>query len=178
MKDSSSPVVDREPHVEQLKADGRHEKEVHPGDHVPVIAQEGDLALLGIRIGLRLRQIARDRRETHLDPELRQFGSDLPESLAMPADHSLRLHDEERASPSRPKARNGDPEDAIQGQKTWSWMSMGVNGEVMSQRELDDRLVLVTPEEGEDAPKDGDHASRCGRHRGSDSARVGGSKGV
>jgi hypothetical protein len=36
----------------------------------------------------------------------------------------------------------------------------------------------VTPEEGEDAPKDGDHASRCGRHRGSDSARVGGSKGV
>jgi hypothetical protein len=56
-------------------------------------------------------------------------------------------------------------------------MSMGVDRELLAQRELNDRLVMATPEQGDDAPEDRDRESRRSRHRTSDSARVVGAKG-
>ena len=78
MKDPASTRIDCEPDVEQLKADGRYEEEVHPGDHVAVIPQEGDPALGRTRLRLNLREVARNRGETHVDSEFRQLGLDLP----------------------------------------------------------------------------------------------------
>jgi hypothetical protein len=49
---------------------------------------------------------------------------------------------------------------------------MVVDRELLAKRELDDGLVLATPEQGEDAPEDRDRERRCGRHRESDPARV------
>jgi len=46
VKDTPSPVIDREPNVEQLETEGRHDEEVHSRDSISVIAQEGDPALL------------------------------------------------------------------------------------------------------------------------------------
>src|SRR5262249_59446224 len=78
VQDASSPMVDRKPNVEKMEADRRHEEEAHPSDQVPVITQKGEPTLIRARIGLRVRQIARDRGEAHVDPELRQLGLDLP----------------------------------------------------------------------------------------------------
>jgi hypothetical protein len=78
VKNPASTMIEREPDVEQLEADRRHDEEVHSGDHVAAIPQEGDPSLLGPGIGLGL--VARDRREAHLDSELRQLGLDLPSS--------------------------------------------------------------------------------------------------
>ena len=68
MENAPPAMVDREPDVEKMETDRRHDEEVHPGDHVPVIAQEGDPALLGAWIGFGLRQVARDRGATYLNP--------------------------------------------------------------------------------------------------------------
>ena len=193
-------MVDGEPYVEQLEADSRHDEEVHSGDHVAVIPQEGDPALLGARIGFGLRQVARDRGATYLNPELRQLGLDLPsaptilgchpddqspgllrhgrsarsgprdpapvasESLAMPPDHGLRLDDDESASPLRPEMGEGDPEHSIQSREARPWMSVGVHRELLSERELDDRLLLPISEQGDDAVENRDRERCCGPH--------------
>jgi hypothetical protein len=88
-------------------------------------------------------------------------------SLAVPADHGLWLNDEESASPSRPEARQGDPEGAIDGREARSWVPIDVDRELLAERELDDRLVALAPEEGEDATQNRDR-ERCGGrpHRG------------
>src|SRR5258706_16027791 len=111
MENAPPAMVDREPDVEKMEADRRHDEEVHPGDHVPVIAQEGDPALLGARIGFGLRQVARDRGATYLNPELRQFGSDLPRPPVILRGHSadqlFRLFGDWRSS--RSWCRDGSP---------------------------------------------------------------------
>ena len=108
VKDPASPVVDREPHVERPEADGRNNEEVHPGDQVSVITQEGDPALGRTRSRFRFRQIARDRREAQLNPELRQFGLDLSSSPVIlrgnSVDQLFRLFGDRRS----PRSRNGD----------------------------------------------------------------------
>jgi hypothetical protein len=56
-------------------------------------------------------------------------------------------------------------------------MPMGVDRELLSQCQLDDRLILATPEEREDATEDRERETRCSRHRAPDSARFPGAKG-
>src|SRR5882724_1989304 len=82
----------------------------------------------------------------------------------MPADHGLRPNDEESASPAGPETRKRDPEGAIQGRETGSWVSIRIDCELLAQRELDERLVLSTPEEGEDAVENRDRERCCGPH--------------
>ena len=49
---------------------------------------------------------------------------------------------------------------------------MDVDRELLAKRELDDRLLLPAPEEGEDATQNRDRERRGCPHRASDSARV------
>jgi hypothetical protein len=42
---------------------------------------------------------------------------------------------------------------------------MGVDRELLSERKLDDGLVLATPEEGEEATEDGEEQNDHGPHR-------------
>ena len=58
VKDASSSMVDREPDVEKLKPDRRHDEEVHPDDQVAVVPEEGRPALLTSSIGLGLGEIS------------------------------------------------------------------------------------------------------------------------
>ena len=52
VKDPASAVVDREPYVEKMEADGRDDEKVHAGNHVPMVPQEGEPPLVRTRIGL------------------------------------------------------------------------------------------------------------------------------
>jgi hypothetical protein len=54
---------------------------------------------------------------------------------------------------------------------------LGVDGELLAQRELDEGLLLPGSEESDDALEDRNRESRCTRHRAPDSARVGSAKG-
>ncbi|HYR80450.1 MAG TPA: hypothetical protein VEO55_10625 [Candidatus Dormibacteraeota bacterium] len=60
----------------------------------------------------------------------------------MPADDGLRLNDGKRGSPSGPESRQGDPKGAIQRRETRPPVPMGVDRELLSQCQLDDRLIL------------------------------------
>ena len=71
------------------------------------------------------------------------------------------------ALPPRPEARQGDPEGAIQRRETRPPVPMGVDRELLSQCQLDDRLILSASEEREDATEDRDRESGCRPHRGS-----------
>jgi hypothetical protein len=73
VEDTASSVVDDEPNVEKRHAHGRDHEEVHPSDHVPVIAEEGHPPLMRIPVGVDLRQVPGDRREAEADSELRQL---------------------------------------------------------------------------------------------------------
>ncbi len=88
VEDPSSPVVDREPDVEELEADGRHDEEVHPSHQVAMISKKGGPALLAARIGLGLGEVTGDRGEPHPDSELRQLGLDLPGTPAVLGGHA------------------------------------------------------------------------------------------
>jgi hypothetical protein len=50
--------------------------------------------------------------------------------------------------------REDHPKGAIEGGEPWLAVSMGVDRELLSERKLDDGLVLATPEEGDHAAKD------------------------
>jgi hypothetical protein len=74
--------------------------------------------------------------------------------------------------------REHDPKGAIHRQEPRPWVSMRIDRELLSKGELDEGLVLATPEQGEDAAEDCDRERCCGRHRASDSARVPAGKGA
>src|SRR5206468_8295950 len=46
MKDAAAPMIESEPDVEQPEAHRRHDEEIHGGDQVPVIPQEGHPPLM------------------------------------------------------------------------------------------------------------------------------------
>ena len=64
-----------------------------------------------------------------------------------------------------------DPEGAIEGREPGPAMASSVDLELLTQRELDEGLILATSEEREDASEDRDRERRCRPHRVSDSAR-------
>ena len=60
----------------------------------------------------------------------------------------------------------------------WPAVSMGVDRELLSERKLDDGLVLATPEEGGHAAKDRDPEGEQRPHHGRHSAPVQRTKGA
>jgi hypothetical protein len=56
--------------------------------------------------------------------------------------------------------------------KARAWAILGVHGELLAQRKLDDGLFLATPEEGEGTSKQGDRESGQRPHDGRDSERI------
>ncbi len=71
----------------------------------------------------------------------------------MPANHGLRPNDYEMILPARPQARKRNPERTIQRAQSRSRSTMRVHRKLLTQRKLDDCLILVAPEEGDDAVK-------------------------
>jgi hypothetical protein len=51
MRNSPSPVLDDEPHVEQPEASGRDDEEIHRGDRISVILEKLGPALPPIEAG-------------------------------------------------------------------------------------------------------------------------------
>jgi hypothetical protein len=72
------PVLDDEPQVEQLEANGRDDEEVHCSDRVAVVSKEGHPVLPLVVVGPSFRQITRYGREADFEAELLEFGLDLP----------------------------------------------------------------------------------------------------
>ena len=74
----------------------------------------------------------------------------------MPANHGLRANNDQVVLPSRPKARERDPESSVE----WRWLRpgafLGIHCELLSQRKLQDCLFLATPEESGHAAKERD----------------------
>jgi hypothetical protein len=49
---------------------------------------------------------------------------------------------------------------------------MGLDRQLLAERQLNDRLLWSATEESKDAPEDRERESRCGPHRAPDSAGV------
>jgi hypothetical protein len=67
----------------------------------------------------------------------------------MPSDDGLWSNDYEVMLPPRPEPRESDPESGESGSRA----IMGVHRELLLKSHVDDRLLSVTSEEGEDAVK-------------------------
>ncbi len=90
----------------------------------------------------------------------------------MPTYDGLWPNDHEMALPPRPELREHDPECSVERGKPRPRPTLGIDRELLTQRKLDDRLFLATPEEGENAVEEGDreidqlsHGSRMMRDR-------------
>lgn len=70
----------------------------------------------------------------------------------MPAHHRPGLNDQESFPPSWPYPGEEDPEGAIGTGESGARTLDGVDGELLTQRQLDDRLVVSAPEERGEAP--------------------------
>jgi len=70
----------------------------------------------------------------------------------VPAHHRLGLNDQESFPPSWPYPGEEDPEGAIGTGESGTRTLDGVDGELLTQRQLDDRRVVSAPEERGEAP--------------------------
>jgi len=59
-----------------------------------------------------------------------------------------------------------DPKGSIQRRQPGPALAPSVDLELLAQRELDEGLIMATPEERKEAPEDRERESRCGPHRG------------
>lgn len=71
-----------------------------------------------------------------------------PKALAMPSDHGLGSDNDERRSPSGPNSEKGNPESAIQRGQARARMFVGVHRELLTKRQLDDRLFTLIAKQG------------------------------
>ena len=71
----------------------------------------------------------------------------------MPSDDGLWSNDYEVILPPRPEPRESDPESSIEWGESGSRAIMGVHRELLLKSHVDDRLLSMTSEEGEDAVK-------------------------
>ena len=55
------------------------------------------------------------------------------ETLAVPANHRSRLHDDEGAGAVRPQPMKGNPEEAVLGTKSGAFLSLQADGELLTQ---------------------------------------------
>jgi hypothetical protein len=74
MKNLSASMSDCKPHIEQLEVDRRYDEKIHRGDHVSMISQECNPALLLIMSGFPLREIPGNGREADADTQLLELG--------------------------------------------------------------------------------------------------------
>jgi hypothetical protein len=72
----------------------------------------------------------------------------------MPANDSVWLDYDEYSLPSRPEAEQGDPEHAIERRDLGIGFLLAVCGELLPERQLDDRLLIVASEQGRSAAND------------------------
>jgi hypothetical protein len=91
VEDATSPVIDGKPGVEEPEANSRHDEEVHPGDHVPVIPEESRPPLSRVFGRANLGQVPGDRGLTEMDSQLGQLCLDLASAPMVLGGHS---HDE------------------------------------------------------------------------------------
>lgn len=70
-----------------------------------------------------------------------------PESVAMPADDSVGLNDDQGLLPSRPGPRQEDPEAWIGRSDPRSAPFLGERGELLTESELDDHLLISASKE-------------------------------
>ncbi len=117
VENPSSSMVDREPDVQQSESHGGNDEEVHPCDHVLVIAEEGRPALPLAGISLLLGEVTRDRRKAYPDAQLRQLCLDLPRTPAVlgrhPDDEGFRFFRDRRSSRSGCRDRSPIPTKAL-----------------------------------------------------------------
>ena len=71
----------------------------------------------------------------------------------MPSGHSVRLDDDEDVLPSRPNPRQQHPEASVGWRYSRAVSLLGERCELLTQGELDDRLLASAPEKGRDTAK-------------------------
>ncbi len=76
-----------------------------------------------------------------------------PEALAMPADDGFGLDDDEGLSPSRPELRQEDPKGSVCFGDPGPGSLLSVGAELLTQSELNERLLAPASEEGRNAAK-------------------------
>ena len=74
----------------------------------------------------------------------------------MPADHSLRLHDDEDVSPPGPDVAQGGPKQPVQGVQLWTWPSPLEDGDLLPEGEDLNCSVMPTAEEDSDSGQERD----------------------
>src|SRR5215471_17858529 len=75
-KDASSPMLDREPDVQDPEGHRRDHEEVHRGDHVAMVAQEHKPARHDVWTGWTPRQVARGGALGHVEVEYEKLAVD------------------------------------------------------------------------------------------------------
>ena len=88
----------------------------------------------------------------------------------MPANHGLRLDEDQNASPPGPESGEGDPEGAIERRQPRPWVPVNEDRELLAEREFDEDLVPPGSEQcGATAEYRHDRANQSAQHD-SDSA--------
>jgi len=109
VQDPPSTVVDREADVQQSESNRRNDEEIHPGNHVLVIPEEGHPALLLCGVRLSRWHVARHGGEAGADSKLHLLGLDLPRPPAVfarhPDDEGFGFLRDQRLSRSSPRPR-------------------------------------------------------------------------
>ena len=67
----------------------------------------------------------------------------------MPANHCVRIDNDENSLPSRPESEEGDPEDAIEWRDLGSCFLLAVCGELLSEGQLDNHLLILASEQSQ-----------------------------
>ena len=85
----------------------------------------------------------------------------------MPANHGLRLDDDEGASPARPESEEGDPESPISVGDPRTSLLLDVDGELLAEGQLDEGLFSLRAKQGrQTGDKDGGVSNEGPNHRG------------
>ncbi len=80
-----------------------------------------------------------------------------PEALPVPTNHRLWLDNDQHVPPRRLELAERDSEGAIQGAETRSAPGVGVSGELLTERQLDEGLLASATEARGDRPKERGH---------------------
>jgi hypothetical protein len=82
----------------------------------------------------------------------------------MPADDGLGSNDYEMILPTRPQARERNPERTIQRAQSRPRSTLRVHRKLLAQRKIDDCLILAAPEEGDNKVKKQRYETDQGAH--------------
>ena len=82
----------------------------------------------------------------------------------MPANHCVRIDNDENSLPSRPESEEGDPEDAIERRDLGSYFLLAVCGELLSEGQLDNHLLILASEQSRGTTNNECHEVEKGLH--------------